>query len=66
MASDDADGGGVWGGVRSWLRRTCEGGADAPPVSFFELSACDLDSGDPVPFSRYDGCVCLVVNVASK
>jgi len=66
MAGDDADGGGVWGGVRSWFRRTRACGADASPVSFFELSAHDLDSGDPVPFSRYDGCVCLVVNVASK
>ena len=33
--------------------------------SLFELRA-NLLSGEPVELSRYAGCVCLVVNVASK
>ena len=36
------------------------------PQSLFDLSANDLDSGSPVSFADYKGCVCLVVNVASK
>ena len=69
MASDGAaDGGGGWravAAVAAWFRRARAPEAEAPSC-FFDLSARDLDSGEPVPFSRYDGCVCLVVNVASR
>ena len=43
-----------------------EDSAQAVPQSLFDLSANDLDSGNPINFSDYRGCVCLVVNVASK
>ena len=36
------------------------------PESLFGLSANDLDHGKAIDFSEYKGCVCLVVNVASK
>jgi hypothetical protein len=34
-------------------------------ATLFDLSANDLDSGKPVDFSEYKGCVCLIVNVAT-
>ncbi len=56
-----------------WLQALQAGGIkyEDPPLdlkgisSLFELSATLL-SGEPVELSRYKGCVCLVVNVASK
>jgi len=44
-----------------------EEGADLSKVkSLFELSARRLNSKEIVPFSTFQGKVCLVVNVASK
>ena len=40
--------------------------ATAGPTSLFELSANELDSGRAVPLSEFEGCVTLVVNIASK
>ena len=34
--------------------------------SLFDLNARDLLSTELVPLSKHAGCVCLVVNVASK
>jgi len=40
--------------------------AQAPAASLFELRANDLDCGAAVDFRKYEGEVCLVVNVASR
>ena len=56
-----------------WLQALQAGGIkyEDPPLdlrgvsSLFELSA-NLLSGEPVELSKYAGCVCLVVNAASK
>ena len=56
-----------------WLQALQAGGVkyEDPPLdlkgisSLFSLSATLL-SGEPVELSQYAGCVCLVVNAASK